>query len=40
MVDAVVDTWGKLDIGVNNAGVNKNSAAEETPIEDWDLTLS
>ena len=39
MVDAVVDTWGKLDIGVNNAGVNKNSAAEETPIEDWDLTF-
>jgi len=40
MVDTVVASFGALDIAVNNAGVNKNSAAEETPIEDWDLTFN
>merc|ERR1712214_119170 len=25
---------------MGNAGVNKNSAAEDTPIEDWDLTFN
>jgi len=40
MVDAVVNEFGALDIAVNNAGVNKNSAAENTPIEDWDLTFN
>lgn len=40
MVDAVVAEFGALDIAVNNAGVNKNSAAEDTPIEDWDLTFN
>jgi NAD(P)-dependent dehydrogenase (short-subunit alcohol dehydrogenase family) len=40
MVDAVVAKWGKLDIAVNNAGINKNSAAEDTPIEEWDQTFA
>ena len=40
MVDAVVAEFGALDIAVNNAGVNKNSAAEDTPIADWDLTFN
>merc|ERR1711990_1295134 len=39
-VSTVVERWGKLDIAVNNAGINKNSAAEDTPIEDWDLTFN
>ena len=39
MVRTVVSRWGQLHIAVNNAGVNKNSAAEDTPMEDWDLTF-
>lgn len=35
-VAAVVDAWGGLDIAVNNAGVNRNSAAEETSPQEWD----
>ncbi|GGM36463.1 SDR family NAD(P)-dependent oxidoreductase [Dactylosporangium sucinum] len=37
-VDRVVHTWGRLDIAVNNAGLNRNSAAEETSIDEWDET--
>lgn len=40
MVDAVVAKWGKLDIAVNNAGINKNSPAEDTPMEEWDQTFA
>ena len=40
MVQTCVDHFGKLDIAVNNAGINKNSAAEDTPIADWDLTFN
>jgi NAD(P)-dependent dehydrogenase (short-subunit alcohol dehydrogenase family) len=32
-----IDAFGKLDIAVNNAGVNLNSAAEDTSLADWDL---
>ena len=35
-VGAVVDAWGGLEIAVNNAGINRNSAAEETTEEEWD----
>jgi NAD(P)-dependent dehydrogenase (short-subunit alcohol dehydrogenase family) len=35
-VSSVVDTWGGLEIAVNNAGVNRNSAAEETAPQEWD----
>ena len=40
MVDTVVEKFGAIDIAVNNAGVNKNSAAEDTPLSDWDLTFN
>ena len=40
MVEAVVARWGGVHIAVNNAGVNKNSAAEDTPLSDWDLTFN
>ena len=39
MVEAAVARFGALHIAVNNAGVNKNSAAEETPIAEFDLTF-
>jgi 2-epi-5-epi-valiolone dehydrogenase / demethylgadusol O-methyltransferase len=35
-VGAVVERFGGLEIAVNNAGVNRNSAAEDTPPEEWD----
>lgn len=31
---------GGLDIAINNAGVNRNHAAEECSEEDWDLTFN
>lgn len=38
-VDRTVSEFGQLDIAVNNAGINRNSAAEDTPMQDWDLHL-
>jgi len=38
-VQTVVDGWGDLTVAVNNAGLNRNSAAEETPLEEWDQTM-
>jgi len=39
MVEAAVASFGGLHIAVNNAGVNKNSAAEDTPLAEWDMTF-
>lgn len=39
MVDAVIAKWGKLTIGVNNAGVGQWIAAEEMSESDWDRML-
>jgi len=39
MVAAAVERFGRLDIAINNAGVNFNSAAEETPLSEWDKTF-
>jgi len=38
-VEAVVLEWGDLTIAVNNAGINRNSAAEETDLSEWDETM-
>ncbi|SHF01567.1 NAD(P)-dependent dehydrogenase, short-chain alcohol dehydrogenase family [Seinonella peptonophila] len=40
MIVKIIDHWGKLDIAFNNAGINKNAAAEETKLKDWDATFS
>lgn len=40
MVDLAVDRFGTLDIAFNNAGVNYNSAAEATSLEEWDKTFA
>ncbi|CAL5223886.1 g6480 [Coccomyxa viridis] len=40
MVDTVVSELGGLDIAVNNAGINFNNAAEDTPESEWDMTFN
>jgi NAD(P)-dependent dehydrogenase (short-subunit alcohol dehydrogenase family) len=39
MVAATIERFGDLHIAVNNAGVNFNSAAEDTPLSQWDATF-
>lgn len=39
-VNAVVEEWGSLTIAVNNAGLNRWSAAEDTSIAEWDETFA
>ncbi len=39
MVDAIMKKWGRLTIGVNNAGVAGWFAAEEMPEADWDHVI-
>lgn len=39
MIAATLDRFGDLHIAVNNAGINFNSAAEDTPISEWDTTF-
>lgn len=40
MVDRVVGELGGLHIAVNNAGIIRNSPAEDHSEEDWDLTFA
>lgn len=39
MVETVVGRWGALHVACNNAGINMNSASEETTLEEWDRTF-
>ena len=39
MVDETVKRLGGLHVGINNAGINKNNAAEDTPEEEWVQTF-
>lgn len=36
-VDTTINEFGDLHIAVNNAGINRNTAAEDTSLDDWDL---
>ncbi|XP_052456004.1 uncharacterized protein LOC128015849 isoform X1 [Carassius gibelio] len=40
MIDDIVSKWGTIHIACNNAGINKNSASEDTSLEEWDQTFS
>ncbi|XP_071405777.1 D-threitol dehydrogenase-like [Pithys albifrons albifrons] len=40
MVDSIVARWGTVHIACNNAGINLNSASEETSLEEWDKTFN
>ncbi len=39
MVKAIVDKWGKLTIGINNAGIGFWHDAETMKEEEWDRTM-
>ncbi len=39
MVDTIVQEWGKLDIGVNNAGIGGWANAEDMTEEEWDRVI-
>ncbi|KAK5873017.1 hypothetical protein PBY51_013665 [Eleginops maclovinus] len=40
MVDDIVSKWGTVHIACNNAGINQNSASEDTSLEEWDQTFN
>ncbi|XP_068110071.1 D-threitol dehydrogenase-like isoform X1 [Hyperolius riggenbachi] len=40
VVDEIVANWGRIDIACNNAGINMNSASEDTTLEEWDKTFN
>jgi NAD(P)-dependent dehydrogenase (short-subunit alcohol dehydrogenase family) len=39
MVKETIEKLGGLHIAINNAGINKNNAAEDTPVEEWEQTF-
>ena len=39
MIAATIERFGDLHIAVNNAGINFNSAAEDTSMTEWDATF-
>lgn len=40
LVQYAVDTYGQLDIMVNNAGINRDSMLHKMPVENWDLVIA
>uniref|UniRef100_A0A8C4UVC6 Uncharacterized protein n=1 Tax=Falco tinnunculus TaxID=100819 RepID=A0A8C4UVC6_FALTI len=40
VVDTIVARWGTVHIACNNAGINMNSASEDTSLEEWDKTFN
>ncbi|NP_001121209.1 uncharacterized protein LOC100158280 [Xenopus laevis] len=40
IVDTIVTNWGRIDIACNNAGINMNSASEDTTLQEWDKTFN
>ncbi len=40
MVSQVIDAWGRLDIGVNNAGIANATPAEDISEQEWDAIIS
>ena len=40
MVQQAIDTYGKLDIVVNNAGIVRDAAIWNMPVENWDVVMA
>ena len=39
MVQFAIDTYGKLDIMVNNAGINRDGMLHKMPVENWNTVI-
>lgn len=39
LMETVLSTWGRIDAGVNNAGICRNSPAEATARAEWDAVI-
>lgn len=39
MVQYAIDTYGTLDIMVNNAGINRDGMLHKMPVENWNLVI-
>lgn len=40
IVSDTVDSWGRIDVLVNSAGVIKNGSIETTALDDWDKMMN
>lgn len=40
MISAIVATFGRIDILINNAGISRNAMAWKASLEDWNDTLA
>lgn len=40
LFEYVTDTYGTLDIMVNNAGINRDGMLHKMPVENWDLVIA
>ena len=40
VIDKIMDEWGRLDIGVNNAGIGSWHNAEDMPEKEWDRVMA
>lgn len=40
MVQQVLEQYGRIDVLINNAGVNRSAAAEEMSLEDWNFVIN
>src|SRR5688572_20710958 len=39
LVQTAIDTWGRLDVLVNNAGVLRDRMVVSTSVEEWDTVI-
>jgi NAD(P)-dependent dehydrogenase (short-subunit alcohol dehydrogenase family) len=40
MMETCMESFGRLDVLVNNAGVLRRHLVQDTPVEDWDRTIA
>lgn len=40
LVQYAIDTYGTLDIMVNNAGINRDGMLHKMPVENWDIVIA